>query len=173
MGEGKVVVIKNGNPALGTITEVVAGDGTVGGGIADSVTIDVVGGEGITVNPDNIEINKTSVLGWQGQQFFEAVLETETTNTLTWDLNTEQVKIVTLEFNGDTNINTPTNQQAGSTYILILKQGVNTTTVSWDSTYKFPGGAAPSMSDTLNDVDIVTFISDGTSMYGVAQQKFA
>lgn len=41
----------------GTITEVNGGDGMIGGGTGGSITLDVVGGTGISVNPDDIEVD--------------------------------------------------------------------------------------------------------------------
>ena len=69
----------------------------------------------------------------------------------------------------------PTGQRAGSTYALIAKQDssgsrqLDTT----DPTYKFPGGTSPTLSTGANAVDVLTFVSDGTSMFGVSQLNFS
>ena len=52
------VLIHNGSSFInisGDITEVVAGDGLTGGGTVDSVTLNAVGGDGITVTANEIE----------------------------------------------------------------------------------------------------------------------
>jgi uncharacterized ParB-like nuclease family protein len=51
-------------------------------------------------------------------------------------------------------------------YLLKIVQGAAVKTVSWGSGYKWPGGSAPTMTGTANKVDVFTFVSDGTNMYG-------
>ncbi|MDA9247045.1 hypothetical protein N9P25_01835 [Flavobacteriaceae bacterium] len=46
---------------IGSITGVVAGDGLTGGGTTGSVTLDVVGGTGITANANDISIDSTVI----------------------------------------------------------------------------------------------------------------
>ena len=48
-------------PVSGDISEVVAGDGLTGGGNSGSVTLNVVGGTGITANANDIAITNTGV----------------------------------------------------------------------------------------------------------------
>ena len=49
------------NANIGSITGVVAGDGLTGGGTTGSVTLDVVGGTGITANANDISIDSTVI----------------------------------------------------------------------------------------------------------------
>ena len=90
-----------------------------------------------------------------------------------WDLATNQVAQVVL--GGSRVLDAPSGQVAGSTYILIVKQdGSGSRTLNTDaSAYKFPGGTSPTLSTGANAVDVLTFVSDGTSMYGVSQLNFS
>lgn len=92
---------------------------------------------------------------------------------ISWDLSANQVATVTLA--GNRTLDAPSNQVAGATYILIVKQdGTGSRTLNTSaSSYKFPGGTEPTLSTGANAVDILTFVSDGSSMLGVAQLNFS
>ncbi len=92
---------------------------------------------------------------------------------ISWDLSQNQVAVVTLA--GNRTLDAPSNQVAGATYILIVKQdGTGSRTLNTSaSAYKFPGGTEPTLTTTASAVDILTFVSDGSSMFGVAQLAFA
>lgn len=89
---------------------------------------------------------------------------------VTWNLNFLQTAILTLA-NTTTNL-TVSNQTAGGTYALILKQDTTGNRAISFSGFKWPGGTAPSISTTANATDILTFISDGTNLNGVVQKDF-
>ncbi len=92
---------------------------------------------------------------------------------ISWDLSQNQVAVVTLA--GNRTLDAPSNQVAGATYILIVKQdgSGNRTLDTTASAYKFPGGTEPTLSTGANAVDILSFVSDGSSMFGVAQLNFS
>jgi hypothetical protein len=92
---------------------------------------------------------------------------------ISWDLSQNQVASVTLA--GNRTLDAPSNQVAGATYILIVKQdGTGNRTLNTSaSAYKFPGGTEPTLSTGANAVDILSFVSDGSSMFGVAQLNFS
>jgi hypothetical protein len=92
--------------------------------------------------------------------------------TINWNMNNGAAATVTLA--GNRTLAAPTNMQNGATYYLIVKQdATGSRTLAFNSAYKFPGGTDPVVSTAGNAVDILTFISDGTSMYGVCQKAFA
>jgi hypothetical protein len=108
---------------------------------------------------------------YTAQKGFDAVTLTFDA-TQDWDLNTSQVAILTLT--GNTTFDAPSNQAAGNTYVLILKQdATGGRTAAWNAAFKWAGGTAPTLTTDANAVDIITFVSDGTSMYGVAQLDFS
>lgn len=107
---------------------------------------------------------------WNKQQY--ADLQTLTAGaSISWDLNSNQVAVVTLDQNST--LANPTNQQAGATYILIVKQpaGANYT-LAYGTSYLFQGSVDPILTAVNGAVDIISFISDGTNMYGVIAQDF-
>lgn len=46
-------------------------------------------------------------------------------------------------------------------------------TITWPATVKWPGGTAPTLSTTENDVDVISFYYDGTNYYGDFSQDFS
>lgn len=86
-------------------------------------------------------------------------------SSISWDLDNNQVAVVTLDQNST--LSNPTNKRSGATYVLIVKQpaGANYT-LAFSSDYKFAGATAPTITATNGAVDILTFITDGTNMYG-------
>jgi hypothetical protein len=104
-------------------------------------------------------------------QNFNATVLTDAA-TISWDLSLNQVASVTL--GGNRTLGAPTNMVDGATYILTIKQdATGSRTLAYNSAYKFPSGTAPVLSTAASAVDIITFICNGTNMYGVAQKAFA
>lgn len=115
--------------------------------------------------------SKSSVIDYTGQQNFTATTLTDGAN-ISWNLNTNQVTSVTL--GGNRTLDNPTNMKDGGTYILTVKQdATGSRTLAYGTAYKWPGGTAPTLSTAANAVDILTFVSDGTNMYGVSQLDFS
>lgn len=103
---------------------------------------------------------------------FAATALTITSGTVPWDLSQNQV--ATLTVNTTTTMNTPTNPQAGATYVMIVTQGTGgNNTLSFSTAYKFVGGSAPVLSTGSAQVDVLSFVSNGTVLYGVASQNFS
>lgn len=103
---------------------------------------------------------------------FNATGLTITSGTIPWNLAENQV--ARLEVTTNSTLNTPTTPTDGATYMLIVTQGTGgSNTLSFSTAYKFPGGTAPSLSTGSADVDVLTFVSNGTVLYGVASQDFS
>jgi|GEM_PF-2108280 len=92
--------------------------------------------------------------------------------SIAWDLSTQQAAHVTLA--GNRTLANPTNMVAGGSYVIkITQDGTGSRTLAYGTAYKWPGGNAPVLSTAPNAVDIITFYSDGTSMFGAAQKAFS
>lgn len=90
---------------------------------------------------------------------------------ISWDARLNQTAEVTLA--GNRTLDNPTNMDAGATYILVVKQdATGGRTLAFGTAYKWPGGTAPTLTAAANAVDIITFYSDGTNMYGIHQGDF-
>jgi hypothetical protein len=92
--------------------------------------------------------------------------------TISWDAAANQVAGVTL--GGNRTMAAPTNLVDGATYILhVIQDGTGSRTLTWNAVFQWPGGTAPTLTTTASARDIVSFISDGTNIYGAAQLAFA
>lgn len=104
-------------------------------------------------------------------QNFNATVLTDAAN-IAWDLESNQACSVTLA--GNRTLDNPTNKVDGATYILrVVQDATGARTLAYGSDFKWQGGTAPTLTATANAVDILTFICDGTNMYGVASQDFS
>jgi len=91
--------------------------------------------------------------------------------SIAWNLEENQVARLSLTTNGT--IADPSNKVDGATYILSVTQGTGTNTLNWDASYKWPGGTAPTLTAGSGKTDIFTFVSNGTSLFGVASQNYS
>lgn len=113
---------------------------------------------------------KSTARQYTAQQNFSAQTLTDGAN-VSWDLDTQQVANVTL--GGNRTLDNPTNMVNGGNYSLIVRQdATGGRTLSFGTAYLWPSGTAPTLSSAANAVDILSFISDGVNMYGLAEFTF-
>lgn len=92
--------------------------------------------------------------------------------TIATNCNNGNVHTVTLE--GNRTLGAPTNLKNGATYVWIIKQdGTGTRTLAYNAVFKFEAGAAPILSIGINDVDILSGVSDGTNVYAQLTKDFS
>jgi len=85
--------------------------------------------------------------------------------TITPDFNDSNNMVVTLA--GNRTMANPSNLKDGASYTIIVKQdATGSRTLSFGTAFKWAGGTAPTLSTGANAVDILTFVSDGTNLYG-------
>jgi hypothetical protein len=105
------------------------------------------------------------------QQTFATATLTDAA-TIAWDVSVAQVAKVTL--GGNRTLGAPANLADGGTYILrVMQDGTGSRTLAYNALFKWPAGAAPVLTTTAGAIDLLTFVSDGTNLYGVAQKAFA
>lgn len=112
---------------------------------------------------------------WTQQQGFTRVSLTDA-STISWNAQTQQSAYVLLTsgVGGTRALGAPSNLVAGFTYVLVVQQSsTGSNAMTFNGVYKWPGGVTPVLSTANNAIDILTFVTDGTNMYGVAQKAFA
>ena len=118
--------------------------------------------------------------GWKVQQYFAADdYESANPASISWNLNLKQVRL--LQLNANTTIAFPTHLKRGGTYILFLKQdSTGSRTMTWTDqaaalgtgTWKWSGGSAPTLTTTAGKIYVLSFVSDGTHMFGSSVLNF-
>lgn len=128
-------------------------------------------GTGISSSGGNAILDTTHPNTFTGQQNFGPTQTLATSGTISWNLNTQQVASTVLS--ASSTMAAPTNMVSGGTYVLQIVQGSGGGFgITWNAIYKFPGGTKPTLSTAAGAVDFITFVSDGTNMYGVWQGNF-
>jgi hypothetical protein len=122
------------------------------------------------VASNDTTIVRTNVASADTQQKWFQAVQISGSGAIDWNCNTEQVKILSLT--GSSTVNAPTNMKAGGTYVLIIKYTGSYTITNWASAFKWVNGVKPVLTSTINATDIITFICDGTYMYGTEQSNF-
>lgn len=158
------------NSTLGTIATLNSTTGTIGN-FTTTLTGDLTISTGSATVGTRVAVLNTAQQYSRAHNFAATAL-TITGGTVPWDLSQNQV--ATLTVNTTTTMNTPTNPQAGATYVMIVTQGTaGNNTLSFSTAYKFPGGTAPVLSTGSAQVDVLSFVSNGTVLYGVASQNLS
>ncbi len=118
------------------------------------------------------DVARLSAVGAFTKQQYAAQATLTDAATIAWNLDNAQAARVVLGDNRT--LANPTNMHAGATYTLIVVQdGTGGRTLAYGNKYMWPGGTAPVLSTGIDAIDILTFISDGTNMYGAAQLDFS
>ena len=84
--------------------------------------------------------------------------------TITW--NAASGRIATVTLGGNRTMAAPTNLKAGHYTLTVIQDGSGSRTLTWNGAFKWPAQTAPTLSTAANARDILTFVSDGTLLYG-------
>lgn len=160
----------SGGTWQGTVISAVYGGTGVANNVAGTLTWSNTGAISITF-PSSGTLAVLTTNTWTQEQGFATATLTDAA-TISWNLQTQQTAKVTL--GGNRTLGAPTNMVDGFTYILrVIQDGTGSRTLAYNAVFKWPGGAAPVLSTAAGAIDILTFVSDGTNMYGAIQKAFA
>jgi len=161
---GTVATLKS---TTGTISTLNSTTGTIGN-FTTTLTGDVTISTGSATVGTRVAVVNTAQEYTAAHNFNATTLTSG--NSIAWDLSSNQVTRLVLSTNGT--MADATNKVDGSTYILLVTQGTGSNTLAWNATYKWPGGTAPTLTTGSAKSDIFTFVSNGTSLFGVASQNY-
>lgn len=153
---GTIGTLNSTTGTIGNLSTTLAGDFTISQGTATASTATVA--------------KLASAQEYTATHNFNATTLTSGAS-ISWNLASNQVTRLVLSTNGT--MAEATNKVDGATYILIVTQGTGSNTLGWHATYKWPGATAPTLTTGSAKSDIFTFVSDGTSLFGVASQNYS
>jgi hypothetical protein len=174
---------------LGTVTSV-SGAGTAGGltltGTVTSSGSLTLGGS-LDISTDTtpqlggtLDANTNDVTGagkFQGDQFQSILNGLAASAAVTFNTSNGVYAELTIDQNCTLDI---TNLGAGTPAVLKVTQDATTpftissyTVSGGPAVVKWPGGVVPTITTTLSAIDIITFISDGTNIYGSIVQDLS
>lgn len=111
----------------------------------------------------SIILNGTTGAEFQGTAYTTQLSLTDAA-TITWDTNGGQTASVTIA--GNRTVAAPTNLKNGAFYALaVIQDATGNRTLTWNSVFKWNGGAAPTLTASAGGRDYFVFRSDGTNLY--------
>lgn len=146
-----------------TVTSVI-GDFVLISDTSDSGNLKKVNASDFLPDPDTVLKNVVNI--FTKQQYFLTQTLTDTAN-ISWDLDNNQVAVVTLTANRI--LANPTNMKDGGTYILrIIQGGAGSFTISFGNAYVSKNDSTTPFTQTLSTAagsfTTIAFTSDGTKM---------
>jgi hypothetical protein len=109
--------------------------------------------------------------GTYSQQQVFGCLSLSDSTAISWNLTTGQTAAVTL--GNATRAMSFSNPKDGGCYVLRVISGGASSSLTISGNVKWPGGTKPTFTKSAGAVDILTFTSDGTNLFGAANTDFA
>ena len=150
-------------------SKVSIGAGGVGVGILQSTSNNLVNYDGAgNIGPSGKDLDEVAVLDasneWEASQTFVETTLTDT-DPINWNPATDQVTKVTVGANRT--LNAQATHKAGGTYILtIIQDGIGGRAITWGAEFKWEGGTPPVLASGASERTILSFLSNGTNLYG-------
>jgi hypothetical protein len=163
--------------------QLAAADGTP----ADAVVVDAAGNVGINASSPGAKLevggqikitggtpaaghvltsDASGLAGWQSPATPARVVALTDAANIAVDGGLGNVFTVTL--GGDRLFNNPTNLAANALYTFRISQdATGGRTANFGTAYHFPSGTVPTVSTTANKINVLVFVSDGTSLFNI------
>jgi hypothetical protein len=143
----------------------VSGNTTFGAANKTSNTTGWFGVNGRATVSTNLFVGGNTTLNGTTTDKSNALSQTLTdAATINWDVASGRVATVTL--GASRTIAAPTNQKVGTYILRVVQGGSGGYNITWNGNYKWTAQTAPVLSTAVGAVDIITFFSDGSKMYG-------
>ncbi len=120
----------------------------------------------LTINKTTTAVKITGVIDAAAANVLSQTI-TQTTNTISWNVGAGVIANVTIN-TANVVFAAPTSLKIGTYFLYVIQDGSGNrgTTTTWNAVFKWPGGTPPVWSTTAGRVDLCTFISNGTNLYG-------
>jgi len=112
---------------------------------------------GLEFQSDGTTWNQVGAIQQQSQTLTDGA-------TIAWNLNLGH-GVVTL--GGNRTMAAPTNLQVGYFSLRVIQDATGSRTRTWNAVFKWPSGAAPTLTTTANHYDLIVWYCDGTNFYRV------
>lgn len=159
----------NGGSANGlSMTNVTITSGSINGISSNGSTL-----SNVTINSgfaNGVAVSNSTLVNSQINAYTEGITIGYTNTGNAYTINIATSTIVTANLTANCTITMPSNT-AGKSFILFLKTGSGGYTATFNSV-KWVGNTAPTITTASNNMDILTFVADGSNWYGNYAQGY-